>query len=103
MDKIPPILRDKLLILLHQACCEMRTLVQIRQHQRVYDLADTVEFIPEEMFHWRTNSWDIIRSSIETYQAKYPNGAHDYLSLLHMSDQDFTMIYSPKDDDQHTE
>lgn len=93
MKDTDPIWHDKLLLILHTACSEIRRLTQIAAHQRVYDLADAVEFIPELMLHWRPECRESIRAALRSYQAKYPGSGFDYLSLLDMNEAVFTGSY----------
>jgi hypothetical protein len=86
-------LHQKLLLILHKACSEIRTFVRIGEQQRVYDLADTVEFIPELMLSWRPESRRSIESALRRYQDKYPGSGFDYLSVLAMADSDFHRWY----------
>jgi hypothetical protein len=93
MKDIDPVWHDKLLVVLHTACSEIRRFSRIGAHQRVYDLADTVEFIPELMLHWREESRESIRGAFRSYQAKYPGSGFDYLSLLDMDEVEFASCY----------
>jgi hypothetical protein len=93
MKDIDPVWHDKLLLVLHTACSEIRRFIQIAAHQRVYDLADTIEFIPELMLHRRPESRELIRGAFRSYQAKYPGTGFDYLSLLDMDETAFATCY----------
>jgi hypothetical protein len=83
----------KLLIVLHKACSEIRALVMLREQQRAYDLADTVEFIPELMLHWREENWEVIRNALGDYRSKYPGSGFNYMSLMDMEDEEFIQRY----------
>jgi hypothetical protein len=93
MNSINSTCHDKLLVILHTACSEIRRFVQIGALQRAYDLADAVEFIPERMLHWSPECCESIRGALGTYQAKYSGSGFDYLSLLNMSDAAFAACY----------
>lgn len=83
----------KLLVILHKACSEIRSLVKRGEYGQVYDLADTVEFIPELMLHWRRENEDSIQTALKLYQNKYFGKCFDYLSILEMNEVYFTEIY----------
>lgn len=85
--------QKKLLTVLHKACSEIRALVKLREQQRAYDLADTVEFIPELMLHWREECWDVIRNALCEYQRKYAGSGFDYMTLMDMEDEKFNSCY----------
>jgi hypothetical protein len=93
MTTIDPICHDKLLIILHTACSEIRRFIRIGAYQRVYDLADVVESIPEQMLHWGPEYCDSIREALQSYQSKYSGSGFDYAALLDMSDAAFTNCY----------
>ncbi len=93
MKETDPIWHGKLLMVLHTACSEIRRFIQTGSDQRASDLADTVEFIPELMLHWRPECRQVIREALRSYQAKHSQGDFDYLALLDMSEADFTNCY----------
>jgi hypothetical protein len=93
MKDTDPICHDKLLVILHTACSEVRRFIQVGAYQRVYDLADAIELIPELMLHWRPECCESIREALRSYQAKYSASGFDYLSLLDMNDATFTNCY----------
>ncbi len=93
MRDTDPIWHDKLLVILHTACSEIRRFIRIASYERVSDLADTVEFIPELMLHWRLECRQVIREALRSYQAKHSKGGFDYLALLDMSEAAFTNCY----------
>jgi hypothetical protein len=93
MKDADPLWHDKLLLVLHTACSEIRRFLQIAAHQRARDLADTIEFIPELMLHWRPECRGSIREALRRYQEKYTGSGFDYLSLLDMSEAAFTSCY----------
>lgn len=84
---------EKLLVILHTACSEIRKLIQAGEQQRAYDLADTVEFIPELMLHWQPEYCEAIRDSLHCYAAKYSGSGFDYLALLEMNEAAFAGSY----------
>lgn len=84
---------EKLLLIVHMAFSEIRKLIQIGEHQRAYDLADAVEFIPELMLHWQPAHGETIRDALRCYAAKYSGSGFDYLALLEMSEADFAGCY----------
>lgn len=93
MKDTNPICHDRLLIVLHTACSEIRRFSQIGASQRVYDLADAVESIPERMLHWRPEYCESIREALRSYQEKYSGSGFDYLSLLDMTEAAFMSCY----------
>jgi len=93
MKDLDPICHDKLLLIIHTACSEIRRFIQIGACQRVYDLADAIEFIPELMIRWRPESCEAIREAVRSYQAKYSGSGFDYLALLDMDQATFTTSY----------
>jgi hypothetical protein len=97
MKDIDTICHDKLLVILHTACSEIRRFIQIEHNQRAYDLADSVEFIPEQMLRWRPDCCQSIREALRSYQAKYTGNGFDYLALLDMDDAVFRNSYPAVD------
>jgi hypothetical protein len=93
MNDSASICHDKLLVILHRACSEVRKFIQIGASQRAYDLADAVEFIPELMLHWRPEYCESVRDALRSYQAKYSGSGFDYLSLLDMDEVALASCY----------
>ena len=88
------ILHKKLLLLLHKACSEIRGLVRAGQADRVFDLADAVEFIPETMLNWYGDAEAVILATMRGYQKKYKGmGGFDYVTLLTLDEPTFREYY----------
>ena len=55
-------------------------------------MADTFEIVPFLMMRWKDEDLGYIRKILESYQAKYPGTAFDYLAMLNMDDADFQAL-----------
>jgi hypothetical protein len=95
MNEMLPLTRTKLLLILHRAFVEARNLALTRDHERLYDLADTFEVIPEMMAHWGPATLEQIRAILGEYQARHPGGGMEYLAVLDMDEATFQSIASP--------
>jgi hypothetical protein len=88
-----PTLRRKLYVILQRSFIESRKLALARACQQVYDLADTFEVLPTLLENWQESHLDYVRGALAHYQAKYPETASDYLSILDMADADFDVVF----------
>jgi hypothetical protein len=87
-------LQKKLHYILHRALVDARALALAKDHQRIYDLADTFETLPSLMEQWEDGHLDLIRRILDDYQSKYPGQVFDYVSILDMSDREFDEVYA---------
>jgi hypothetical protein len=88
------ILRKKLHYILHRSLVDARNLALTKDHQRLYDLADTFEILPSLMEQWEAGHLELIRSILERYQSKYPGQSFDYLAVLDMAGEEFEEVYA---------
>ncbi len=91
-----PTLRKKLYAILQRSFVETRRLALARDCQQLYDLADTFEVVPGLLEHWEDRHLPYLRGLLTHYQAKYPEAASDYLSILDMTDADFESVFSAR-------
>jgi hypothetical protein len=94
MKPVPDVLFRKICYILHRGFVESRLLALQAKHQQVFDLADALEPIPGFIPDWDEECLDVIRSSLRTYQNKYPPSAFDYLNVLDMDEQEFMGVLS---------
>lgn len=87
-------LQKKLHYILHRALVDVRNLALAKDHQKVFDLADTFEILPSLMEQWEDGHLDLVRSILRRYQSKHQGQVFDYLSILDMSDQEFEDVYA---------
>jgi hypothetical protein len=87
------VFQKKLHYLLHRSLVDARNLALAKDHQRIFDLADTFEILPSLLEQWEDGHLDRVRSILQRYQAKYQGQGFDYLSILDMSDEEFEGTY----------
>jgi hypothetical protein len=87
-------LQKKLHYILHRSLVDARNLALAKDHQKIYDLADTFEIVPSLMEQWEEGHLELLRAILRRYQDKYPGQAFDYLSILDMSDSEFEEVYA---------
>jgi hypothetical protein len=87
-------LQKKLHYILHRALVDTRNLALAKDHERIYDLADTFEILPSLIEQWEDAYMELIRRTLAAYQSKYEGQVFNYLSILNMSDRDFEEIYA---------
>lgn len=75
-------LQARLLNLLHRGFVQARNLALQGECQRLYDLADTFEILPELMAHWDDGTLDRIRAILTEYEARHPDSGYEYAALL---------------------
>ena len=93
---MPSTLQKKLYAILHRSFVESRRLAQARNCQQLYDLADTFEIVPGLLENWEDRHLSSLRELLAHYQAKYPEAASDYLSILDMADADFESVFGSR-------
>ena len=98
MVSSPPVLIQKLHVILQRSLVEARNLALSRNCQQLYDLADTFEMVPAKLTRWQDADFELIQRSIGHYQSKYPETAYDYLSILDMEDQEFLTVFRLSDE-----
>lgn len=92
MNDSQTVLLHKLLFILHRAFVETRNLALARECSPIADLADTFEIIPELM-RKEDLAVDVIRGILREHQARHPDSAYDYLSILEMEDGAFAEMF----------
>jgi hypothetical protein len=78
----PTVVQARLLRILHRAFVQARNLALRGDCQKLYDLADTFELLPELMARWDETTLDRIRSILAEYEFGHPQSGYEYLSLL---------------------
>ncbi|HYW85894.1 MAG TPA: hypothetical protein VFB30_21770, partial [Spirochaetia bacterium] len=73
-------LQKRLHYILHRSLVDARNLALAKNHQQIYDLADTFEVLPSLMEQWEDGHFDLVRSILQRYQSKYPGQVFDYVS-----------------------
>ncbi len=81
----------RLLQMLHEGFVEARRIGYATGDERLTDLGDTFEIIPELMLRWDDESGELIRQILRRYHAKH--GGRDYGLLLDMADDEFRKRY----------
>ncbi|HEX5272623.1 MAG TPA: hypothetical protein VFW33_19130 [Gemmataceae bacterium] len=87
-------LQKKLHYLLHRCLVDARNLALAKDHQKVFDLADTFEILPSLMEQWEDGHLDLVRAVLRRYQEKCGGQGFDYLSILDMGDGEFEAVYA---------
>ncbi len=87
-------LQKRLHYILHRSLVDARNLALAKEHEKIYDLADTFEILPSLMEQWEEGHFDLVRSILQGYQAKYQGGVFDYVAILDMSDREFEEVYA---------
>jgi hypothetical protein len=79
--KIPDDIHRRLLFVLHRGLVESRLLARTSKQQQIFDLADALEQIPGWMATWDWRRLEDIRTSLQTYEGRYPDAFRysDYL------------------------
>lgn len=75
-------IHKRLLYILHLGFVEARLLAMGQKHQQIFDLADTLEFLPRYVDECTSENLDVIRCVLKGYQEKYPESRFDYLARL---------------------
>jgi hypothetical protein len=78
----PENLQPGLLRVLHRAFVEARNLALKGDSQRLYELADTFELLPELMVRWEDSTLERIRSILTDYETSHCESGYEYVSLL---------------------
>jgi hypothetical protein len=89
MQAIPDALFRKLCFIFHRGFVESRKLASMGNDEQAHDLADAFEVMPGYLPDWGEESFDLIRSHLESYQSKYGPETFDYLAVLDMADEEF--------------
>jgi hypothetical protein len=84
---------EKLHVLLKRAFVEARNLALAQRQQQLFDLADTFEALPSLIAKWSDEHLGRVRGLLANYQAKYPDRAYDYLSILDMDERAFQEVF----------
>lgn len=92
------ILFQKLHVILQRSLVEARNLALSRNCQQLYDLADTFEIVPALLNRWTDTDFELVHACIGHYQAKYPETAYDYLSILEMEEREFLTVFRLSDE-----
>ena len=89
MNPLPDVLLKKMCYIFHRGFVESRLLVMQQKDVQAHDLADAFEIIPGYLPNWDSESLDLIREHLESYQSKYGPSPFDYLAVLDMDDKCF--------------
>jgi len=88
-DHPPDLLLDKICLVIHRACVEIRTMLQEGKLDQATDLADAVEHVPCYLPCWKDEFFPIIVDSFKNYQNKYNNKVFDYVGILLMDPETY--------------
>jgi hypothetical protein len=84
MKELTQDLSRRLLYILHRGMVEARNLSYAGHSEQVADLADAMEYLPILMLKWNqhSDSWEMVRHVLKTYEDKYPTGRYEYTPYL---------------------
>ncbi len=92
-----PTLQKKLYAILQRSFVESRKLALAQNCHQLYDLADTFEVLPTLLEGWQDGHLDYLRGVLAQYQAKYPETASDYVSILDMTEANFEAAFGARE------